>query len=89
MWCWENDPSIMKFGKENNLTDGKALYGYFMRRYAVLLGKHNKTAVGWYEVFDNVALDGKKTLMTPDTVSIDFRAITLGVLFGDVGADLR
>ena len=47
MACWEQDPAIASFGAAHNLTDGKALYAYFMRRYAAILAKHNKTAVGW------------------------------------------
>lgn len=47
MACWEQDSAIASFGAAHNLTDGKALYGYFMRRYAAILAKYNKTAVGW------------------------------------------
>lgn len=55
MGCWLEDPKIKAWGVANgNLTTGKEFYKHFMDRYARILAAHDKTAMGWYEVFDNV-----------------------------------
>jgi hexosaminidase len=47
---WMANPEIVRFMKEHNLPDTKALQAYFNHRVEPLLKKHNRQMVGWDEI---------------------------------------
>jgi hexosaminidase len=47
---WMANPEIVRFMKEHNLQDTKALQAYFNHRVELLLKKHNRQMVGWDEI---------------------------------------
>ncbi|CAB3236552.1 unnamed protein product [Arctia plantaginis] len=49
--CWESNPEILMFMRDNNMTKTSDLHAYFMNKIIPLLGENSKPIV-WQEVFD-------------------------------------
>ncbi len=51
--AWKQNPAIVAFMQAKGMKDTHALQAYFVRRTYDLLKKHNRTTVGWEELFSD------------------------------------
>jgi hexosaminidase len=51
--AWKNNPQIVQFMREKGMKDVQELQAYFVRRMYAIVAKHNKTMIGWEELYDS------------------------------------
>lgn len=51
--AWKNNPQIAQFMSEKGMKDVQELQAYFVKRMHSILKKHNRTTIGWEELYND------------------------------------
>jgi hexosaminidase len=51
--AWKNNPQIVQFMNKKGMKDVQELQAYFVMRVHAILKKHNRTAIGWEESYND------------------------------------
>lgn len=55
---WNEDPSVQKFMKDNNIKDSHELQSYFVKRVEKIISSKGKKTIGWDEILEGGLADG-------------------------------